>query len=197
MAAAAEIVAALVAPWEAAAAVLGVAALARTVVSLEANGAAVLKVVQPGARGAAVALVVKVVATAATAARAAEAATAVGMAGKMASRTPCNDRRCTTGTRMELLCTGRWDPRYKTRHDRQHCSAHCIRSSQMGSRAMRTPTGIGPRGPGRQPPCNWLPTGSECLHHRRWPNWRLWRTVESADALGVGVKVVPAAGAAA
>ena len=110
MAAAAEIVAALVAPWEAAAAVLGVAASARTVVSLEANGAAVLKVVQPGARGAAVALVVKVVATAATAARAAEAATAVGMVGKMARRTPCVDH-CTNCNRMELLCTGCWDPR--------------------------------------------------------------------------------------
>ena len=102
MAAAAEIVAALVAPWEAAAAVLGVAALARTVVSLEA-------VVQPEARGAAVALVVKVVATAATAARAAEAATAVGMVGKMARRTPCVDLY-TSCNRMELLCTRCWDP---------------------------------------------------------------------------------------
>ena len=112
--------------------VLGVAAngaSARTVVSSEANGAAVLKVVQPGA----VALVVKVVATAATAARAAEAATVVGMVGKMASRTAGIDHHPnqlnTKCTRMELLCTGCWDPRYSTMH-----YGHCVRSSRMGSR---------------------------------------------------------------
>ena len=72
MAAAAEIVAALVAPWEAAAAVLGVAASARTVVSLEARGVAaamaavVVKVVRAGAKGAEGATVVKVVAPAVT-----------------------------------------------------------------------------------------------------------------------------------
>ena len=70
----------------------------------------------------------------------------------------------------------------------------CVRSSRMASQGLRTSKGIAARRPGRQPPCKWLPTGSESLHHRRWPSCRLWRTVEWAGALGVVVKVVPAAG---
>ena len=73
----------------------------------------------------------------------------------------------------------------------------CVRSSRMASQGLRTSKGIAARRPGRQPPCKWLPTGSESLHHRRWPSCRLWRTVEWAGALGVVVEVVPAAGAAA
>ena len=119
MAAAAEMVAALVAPWEAAAAVLGVVASARTVVSLEARWVA----------AAMAAVVVKVVATAATAARAAEAATAVGMEGKMASRTPRIDHLHTNCNCTELLCTGCWYPRYSTMH-----SVELFRSSRMACR---------------------------------------------------------------
>jgi len=112
MAAAVAPVAALAAPWEAgaAAAVLGLVASARTVVSLEARGAVVVKVVRLGARGAEVAtaaLVVKVVALAATVALTAVAAPAVEMAAKVASRIPCSDGNCNKCTRMELLYTGR------------------------------------------------------------------------------------------
>ena len=112
MAAAEEIVAALAAPWEAAAAVLGVAASARTVVSLEARGVAaamaavVVKVVRAGAKGAEGATVVKVVAPAVTVALTAATATAAEMAAKVASRTPGSNCDCTSCTSMELLCTG-------------------------------------------------------------------------------------------
>jgi hypothetical protein len=118
------IVAALAAPREAVAAVLGVAASARTVVTPEARGAAVVvaalvvEVVRPGARGAVVAtaaLVVKVVATAATAAPTAATATAVEMEAKTTRRTFCNgaSKTCTS---MVLLCTGCWGPCYSTGH---------------------------------------------------------------------------------
>lgn len=135
--------AALAAPWEAAAAVLGVAAKAasaRTSVSLEARGAVVVKVVRPGARGAEVAtaaLVVKVVAPAATVALTAAAAPAVEMAAKVASRTPCNGdgNSC---TRMELLCTCCCRPRYSKFHYCQPSPmGRCIRSSGMASRGVR------------------------------------------------------------